>query len=446
MSDLQSLIKKLSVSPVATQSYIYYEKETGKINKVSSRNIFEDGFEIFEIDTEEVKPILTGERRTDEFTITYDVSSKQIRLKEIAYDDSHNTAATMTYQLPLIKNRNDGHFILTEVYSGVDVYIFDKTKEYNKGQCIWYKDNVYKLSNDTKKNIEFNSNDHKLFVENVVLTTLPTQTHQSNTITFNNEYVGVHVDVWYKELSHLAGQHVWLNGTVYKLLTDQDADTEFTMDNVEVIVENVKLYNDENKDLEFNKLLSPGDMLLDNNKLYSVKIKTEEFTKDKSSVFFYNSDKTLLYIDSQTCLEVSLDTVDKIVNTSDIKLELTDPSDLKNGRLVLSGKKLYQVETNKDYDIIVKQNTIDKTWSMMINPYTKKFLKTSGYNLKERLYFSVTSKYDPNILYRSLEFTIGDLLDENSSVIPFMFDSENSSDDVSIYTAKYFESYAHEII
>ena len=107
---------------------------------------------------------------------------------------------------------------------------------------------------------------------------------------------------------------------------------------------------------------------------------------------------------------------------------------------------MYQVQVNKEYDIIVRQNTQNKTWSMMINPYTKKFLQTSGYNPKERLYFSVTSKYDPNILYRSLEFTIGDLLNETQSVIPFIYDIENNSDDVSIYTAKYFENYAHEVI
>ena len=77
---------------------------------------------------------------------------------------------------------------------------------------------------------------------------------------------------------------------------------------------------------------------------------------------------------------------------------------------------------------------------------SKKFLKSSGQLANEKLYFSVTSKYDPNILYRSLEFTIGDLLDETSSIIPFIYESENSVDDVSIYTAKYFDSYAHEVI
>ena len=70
----------------------------------------------------------------------------------------------------------------------------------------------------------------------------------------------------------------------------------------------------------------------------------------------------------------------------------------------------------------------------------------SGYNPKETLYFSITSKYDPNILYRSLEFLIGELITEDVPTIPFKFASESIPTDVSIYTAKYFDSYAHEVI
>ena len=104
MSNLQDLLKKLNAGPVSTMSYVYYDKENGKIHKISSANTPQEGFEVFEIENSEVNPILTGERRTDEFTITYDVSLKQVRLKEVAYDDSHNTAATMCYQLPVIKD------------------------------------------------------------------------------------------------------------------------------------------------------------------------------------------------------------------------------------------------------------------------------------------------------------------------------------------------------
>jgi hypothetical protein len=207
MSDLQSLLKKLSAAPASAISYVYYDKETGKIHKISSRNVAEDGFEIFEIETLEVKPILTGERRTDEFIIMYDVSLKQIRLKEVAYDDSYNTAATMCYQLPVIN-------------------------------C-----------------------------------------------------------------------------------------------------------------------------------------------------------------------NITLDT-----------------------------------------DIVIQQDTKNNVWNLQINPHTKKFLRMSMYNTKETICFSITSKYDPNILYRSLEFLIGELITEDVPTIPFKFASESIPTDVSIYTAKYFDSYAHEII
>lgn len=314
MSDLQSLIKKLNVAPVATQSYIYYEKETGKINKVSSRNTFEEGFNIFEIDTEEVKPILTGERRTEEFTITYDVSSKQVRLKEIAYDDSHNTAATLCYQLPIVNRTNNNGFV----------------EDYTK------------------------------------------------IVVLRPEYVGLHIDVWYDELPHLAGQHIWINDTVYKLLTDQPTNTKFTTDNAELIVENVKLYRDKNKALKITDSVAVGDLILKYNNIF---------------VFDYDD-----------------------------------------------------CNINLENDIIVRQDTENRSWNISINPHTKKFLRMSGYNPKETLYFSVTAKYDPNILYRSLEFNVGDLLSESVSIIPFICDAEQDPNNVSIYTAKYFENYAHEVI
>lgn len=309
MSDLQSLIKRLSTGPASTQSYVYYNKETGKIYKVSSNNVPEKDLEIFEIPTKEVETILTGERRTEEFIITYDVSLKQIRLKEVAYDDTHNTASTMCYELPTI-------------------------------------------------------------------TALDKQQFEESFLT--PQYTDIHIDVWYNELLHLAGQHVWKDDTVYKLLKDQDADTEFNIDNADVIVNNVKLYADENKNLNINHTITNGDLILKNNKIF---------------VFDY---------------------------------------------------KRFNVESN--HDIIICQDTVAGSWNIKINEYTKKFLIMSGYNPKETLYFSITSKYDPNILYRSLEFNIGNIINESQSVIPFIYDSEYDPNNVSIYTAKYFENYAHEII
>ena len=119
-----------------------------------------------------------------------------------------------------------------------------------------------------------------------------------------------------------------------------------------------------------------------------------------------------------------------------------------NGKIVLCGRYLYQIEVSRDYDIIIQQNTIFKHWNIQINPYTKKFLRTSGYKPNDNLYFSLTAKHDPNLLIRSLQFKISDLLahDDQNPIIPFKYESESDSNDVSIFTAKYFDSYAHEVI
>jgi len=446
MSSLQDLIKKIQVSAVITDSYVYYTKETGKIHKISSRNVPNDEYEVIAIPQEEVKPILSGERRSEEFTITYDLSVKQIRLKEIAYDDSHNTASTMCYQLPIIKNSHDSHITLEHVYEGAEVYVYDPSSAYSKGHCVWYNNDVYKLTTDISADTEFDLTTHKIFVEDVVLSDLPTQTQSTEKLTMQPEYVGVHVDVWYKELSHLAGQHVWLNGTVYKLLEDQAANTEFTMDNAEAIVDNVKLYADENKSLETVQTVVVGDMLLDNNRLCTVQLIVEDFGKDKTSIFFFNTASSMIYYNNNNVIEADLSSIHETIVYKDLKLNLSKTEDLRNGQTILSGKQLYQVQVDREYDIIVRQNIQNKTWSMIINPYTKKFLQTSGYRPTETLYFSVTSKYDPNILYRSLEFTVSDLLSEKTSIIPFTTELEQDSTDVSIYTAKYFDSYAHEVI
>ena len=446
MSDLQSLLKKLNAGPVSTISYVYYEKETGKIHKISSKNTPDEGLTVFEIENEEVLPILSGERRTEEFTIAYDVSLKQIRLKEVAYDDSHNTAATMTYQLPVIKNTQEGHLSLTGIFEGIDICIWDITKSYNLGQLVWHNNLVYKLKTNIEQNVEFDTTAHSVFVDNVVITAMPTQSQTIINYTMTPEYTGIHVDVWYKELSHLAGQHVWLNGNVYKISEDAAADTEFTMDNATVIIGNVLLYADENKLLPTTSNISLGNIILKNNSIYSIHAEEEKFNKDKSSVFFYNSLSTLLYHNNKNCLEINLTGETGSVDSNDMRLMLSETTDLKNGQTILCGKSLYQIAVDKEYDIIVQQNTLSKSWSLSLNPYTKKFLQTSGYRSDETLYFSVTAKYDPNVLYRSLEFTVGDLLSDASSVIPFIFESEADSKDVSIYTAKYFDSYAHEVV
>ena len=454
MSNLQDLIKKIQVSSVNNESYIYYNKDSGVIHQISGKNNLSNDYAIMPVPSEEVEELLTGQRRIEDYVVTYDLSLKEIRLKEVEYEDNHKTASTMSYQLPLIKQVfSDGHLSLEKVYQDTYVFLWTKGNVYNKGQCVWYKNNIYKLSTDLTVDDNFDIKAHKLFLEKVIITTLATQARTTEKIELQPEYVGVHIDVWYDKLSHLAGQHVFAQGNVWKLLKDTKKGSAFDKDNAELLVENVKLYADKNKALDTVKSVKAGDMLLDNNSLYrsiyNINITKEDVNSDKDSIFFYNTPHTLLHYKDKKCYQVNIiNTEDDKVVTKDIKLKLKPIHNLKKGQLILSGKELYQVCVNKQYDIVLQQDTLNHSWNVIINPYTKKFLLAAKHwdHSSEILHLSVTSKYDPNILYRSLEFNVGDLLDERTSVIPFIYDIELSEEDVSIYTAKYFDSYAHEVI
>jgi len=430
MSSLHDLIKKIQVEKANHESYVYYDKDTGKIHKISSSKIPDDTYEIITLSNEEVKPILTGERRTEEFIIIYDLSIKQIRLKEVEFDDSYNTADAMTYLLPMKKERSvntviDAVSILTTpVYVGIYIDVWYKELSHLAGQHVWYKNTVYKFKKDQTENTNFKKSNCCIIVENVKLYSDANKLLQlDNDITtgdiilnnnnlykvndFKNKkasdirvcqninqersvntvidavsilttpvYVGIYIDVWYKELSHLAGQHVWYKNTVYKFKKDQTENTNFKKSNCCIIVENVKLYSDANKLLQLDNDITTGDIILNNNNLYKV-------------------------------------------------------NDFKN---------------KKASDIRVCQNINQGVWELELNLDTKRFLRRSGYNPKETLYFSVTSKFDPNILYRSLECIMSDLLSDVVHSIPFKYDIEYSEADVSIYTAKYFENYSHEVI
>ena len=254
--------------------------------------------------------------------------------------------------------------------------------------------------------------------------------------------------MWYKELEHVAGQHVWHKNIVYKLLQDQAINTEFTMDNVEIVVKNVLLYADENKLLETVSTIRPNMLILDNNSIYRTAIIEQPFDKDKLSILFYSTPNKMLYcsLETNAVWEVELDDIEETASLTTLELDYTPSIKVKNGNTILSGKYLYQAEIDKEYDIIVQQNIPNSCWNIVLNPYTKKFLVSSGYAPTDILHLSVTAKYDPNILYKSLEFKVADLLTNALVAIPFTSDYESNEDSVSIYTAKYFDSYAHEVI
>ena len=78
MSNLQDLIKKIQVSSVNNESYIYYNKDSGVIHQISGKNNLSNDYAIMPVPSEEVEELLTGQRRIEDYVVTYDLSLKEL--------------------------------------------------------------------------------------------------------------------------------------------------------------------------------------------------------------------------------------------------------------------------------------------------------------------------------------------------------------------------------
>jgi cell fate (sporulation/competence/biofilm development) regulator YmcA (YheA/YmcA/DUF963 family) len=460
---LQKVKKQMEQDP---KSYVYYNEDSGNIIKISNRKIApeeESDYKILEVDPKEVKEILDGTKRTQDYTVIYDKTAKQILLKEVSYEDTVFTINDRLYQLPLVKNtmtsNKDSHYTtFEEIYDGVDVFIFLKDEYYPKGTVVWYNGQVYRLTKDNKVGKDFDTENSTLLVNNVHLTKMSSIKHEGNSIKFEPQYEGIHVDVWYDELEHLAGQHVYLNTVVYRILEDQEAGTWFNIENAEIIVKGVKLYSDENEYLTFDKSVFDGDLILSDNQLFSVKYEEVEYDQQDDSVLFYcNPGKMLTVLEDDKMVkfdvasyieEERLPTEVEYIFTSQLPIEITENNYFTRGDKVLFGKRLYSVKTvvAEQYDVTFIQNNKHNYWEVIFNKETEIFMLQHRSGRNDKLYFSITAKHDPNILYRSMEFNIGDIVANRIKRYPYQFEWEFNNAEVSIYTTKYFPTYGHEII
>ena len=231
------------------------------------------------------------------------------------------------------------------------------------------------------------------------------------------------------------------------MINDQSSHTCFDSKNVELVISGVVLYNDVNPDLDFNRVIGDGDTYLNNNELYSARLETTSYSKQKNvsakDILFKADKKNILLWRYQTKTTMLVDSTTNTKSMShENNLELYDSLNLKNGEKILLGSKLYSIGSNKDYDIIITQNLPDKNWILSLNPSTLKFFKLSNYGQDDMLYFSITSKHDPNILYRSLQIPLSEL--RQKVILPMIYDNE--LEDLSIFTTKYFTAYGHEVV
>lgn len=199
MSDLKKIIEDINkqISTVAN-SFVSYDKSTGKIFKISSKKETHEDLECVEVETDLVKDMIVGKRKTDDFIVKYDLSEKRFTVKEITYETEENTIKNKLYEIPNQK-----------IYEPI--------------------------------------------------------------------YSGIFVDVWYNELEHLEGQHVWFENAVYRINSKQSANTNFDKNNAEKIIDNIRLFDDENQYLNFERSLDIGTKFLKYNRLYMITKVKEDY-------------------------------------------------------------------------------------------------------------------------------------------------------------------------
>lgn len=454
MSNLVTTLKKINESiHKESENFVYFEEKTGSIKKITNTEETESDYKVIKVPHSQVRDILIGKFKYKDFLVTYDVNKKNFVLKRAKQakinEDIKNEFFCISDNVYLIND--DDEITLEEIYKDLEVYLFNINYNYKKGMVVWYKNNIYKTKRNIKIGTPLKSSNSELFIEDVKITDLKISNDidmQENKIVFEDIYDGIKVDVWYDKLEHLEGQHVWYNNSVYRMNTYQPINSVFNEDNADLILKSVKLYDDDNKFLKFDKNLEAGDKVLNKNQLQIAKTRTANFNPKGKTIFYIDENTILFSKDKTTYLYVN-ENLTKTENLND----LTNKIFLRRGDKILLGKSLFLVKKLK-YQVSRSKDTLDIIRNCKENVWLFKFdndipllnaLDSIDF-FEKNLYFSITEKDNPNILYRFIKIKLLDLLQQKRIEIPFKYNWEFAETEISIYTNKHFDNYSYGTI
>lgn len=104
---------------------------------------------------------------------------------------------------------------------------------------------------------------------------------------------------------------------------------------------------------------------------------------------------------------------------------------------------LLEIKNDVNPDITIIQDKKQKEWRLVLSDDLQLAVNDQKVQIDPtNQYYSVTKKYDPNVLYRLLKFQKQD----SNYVIPFQYDFEIDDISLSIYTVQKFSTYSYEVI
>lgn len=118
-----------------------------------------------------------------------------------------------------------------------------------------------------------------------------------------------------------------------------------------------------------------------------------------------------------------------------------------NNTVVLS--KFIEVTNSKheDTEVLLVQNLKKGCWFVKLSDSVYKQFNEQLINLRASLFFSVTKRKDPNILYRTITIPFENFITYKNSVrVDFISDFEHIKNGASVYTQEYFKNYQHKVI
>jgi hypothetical protein len=157
------------------------------------------------------------------------------------------------------------------VYQGIDIDKWYPNLPYLVGQHVWYENTLYRCHTEYTEKEEFSNNQYDVVLENVHDSDIIEEISKGDIILFNRTlwmsdvtgqrkkeiitntqktykiednftrvYEGIDIDKWYPNLPYLAGQHVWYENTLYRCHTEYTEKKEFSIDQYDVVLENIK--------------------------------------------------------------------------------------------------------------------------------------------------------------------------------------------------------------
>ena len=143
--------------------------------------------------------------------------------------------------------------------------------------------------------------------------------------------------------------------------------------------------------------------------------------------------------DLKKYLVLKKDDKPELVKSDTISILLEKMTNIDDLIYQLPKVKSEEFDLDNENDLVIEQDNLEKVFRIVLSARMKeKFLRYRS--MQQNLNVYVTAENDPNILYKTLEFKMRDLIDNDSYIIEYGdFDGE----DCNLFSVKYFQSYLH---